>query len=167
MRWYADMIIPDGPLLISSCLLGSACRYDGGHCLNRQIAPFIEDREIIEVCPEVAGGLTIPRAPAEIVGGEGNNVIAGSACVIDRTGRDITEAFLKGARDILALARSRGVTAAILKERSPSCGVNQIYDGSFSGRLRAGAGVTSALLKANGLMVVSDEELLTHEQLGD
>lgn len=152
------MIIPDGPLLISSCLLGSACRYDGGHCLNRRVNSVIGDRQCIKICPEVMGGLPIPRSPAEIVSGEGAHVLFGSARVLDRTGQDVTEAFLKGAQSILAVARSHDCKAAILKERSPSCGVNHIYDGTFTGHLRDGSGVAAALLKSEGFLVWSEED---------
>jgi uncharacterized protein YbbK (DUF523 family) len=111
------------------------------------------------VCPEVDGGLGTPRPPAEIVGGDGADVLAGRARVVTSGGADVTGAYVAGARRALAVAQESGARAAILKSRSPSCGKGGIYDGSFSRSLRAGDGVTAALLRANGIEVVTDEEV--------
>jgi uncharacterized protein YbbK (DUF523 family) len=111
------------------------------------------------VCPEVDGGLGTPRPPAEILGGDGGDVLAGRARVITADGRDVTAAYLSGARRALETARRVGAERAILKSRSPSCGSDSIYDGSFAGRTRAGEGVTAALLRANGIQVSTEEEL--------
>ncbi|MGQ9779516.1 MAG: DUF523 domain-containing protein [Bacillota bacterium] len=153
------MVLPSGPILVSACLLGHACRYDGGHCRHEGVLRLLAGREIVPVCPEALGGLAIPRPPAEIVGGDGQDVLAGRARVVDQTGKDVTEAFRRGAEAVLACAVSCGAKAAVLKERSPSCGVRCIYDGSFARRLRPGLGVTTALLTAYGMMVASEEEL--------
>jgi uncharacterized protein YbbK (DUF523 family) len=110
------------------------------------------------VCPEVDGGLGTPRPAAEIEGGDGADVIAGRARVVTADGDDVTDAYLKGAERALAVARETGATTAILKARSPSCGEGSIYDGTFSRTLEEGDGVTAALLKAEGIDVLSDEE---------
>ena len=144
--------------LISACLLGVRCRYDGGH--SRDVA-VIKQHEtepsisIISICPEELGGLSTPRPPAEIVGGDGADVLAGTAKVITAAGEDVTDAYLRGAHQTLGIAQSHGATRVILKARSPSCGCGNIYDGTFSGTLKAGDGVTAALLKQHGIAVIS------------
>jgi uncharacterized protein YbbK (DUF523 family) len=109
------------------------------------------------VCPEVDGGLGTPRPPAEIVGGSGEDVLAGRARVVTSDGADVTDAYIAGAERALAAALRTGARAAVLKARSPSCGRGAIYDGTFSRTTTAGDGVTAALLRANGIDVVSDE----------
>lgn len=145
-------------ILVSACLAGAEVRYDGGHCLKDIICKLVEDGKAVTVCPEVLGGLSTPREPAEIVGGNGNNVLDGKAKVIDITGRDVTEFFLRGAQVVLEKAKQLEVTAVVLKENSPSCGSIMIYDGDFSGKKIVGNGVTAALLKRNGIRVISDEQ---------
>jgi uncharacterized protein YbbK (DUF523 family) len=105
------------------------------------------------VCPEVQGGLSVPRVPAEIQGGTGEDVLEGKAKVVNMNGQDVTEQFLKGANQALQIAQSVGAKEALLTERSPSCGCGLIFDGSFKGRFIAGDGVTAALLKKNGIKV--------------
>lgn len=153
------MDLPDGPLLVSACLLGEPCRYDGGACPCPPLIDAVRDRLVVPVCPETLGGLRRPRPPAEIAGGDGEDVLAGRARVLDKDGRDVTDAFLAGAAKAVELARVCGATAAILKERSPSCGVRQIYDGTFLGRRRPGRGVAAAALAETGLPVWSEEDL--------
>ncbi|EFF89355.1 LOW QUALITY PROTEIN: conserved hypothetical protein, partial [Streptomyces sp. e14] len=104
-------------------------------------------------CPEVAGGLPTPRRPAELVGGDGQDVLDGTARVVDDTGRDVTAEFLAGARRALEAARRTGCTEALLMPRSPSCGRGEVYDGSFTGALTRGDGVTAALLERHGITV--------------
>lgn len=140
---------------ISACLLGVRCRYDGGDSRNEAAIKQSETDELIPVCPEEAGGLPTPRPPAEIVGGDGDAVLNGKAKVITIDGTDVTEAYLKGAYHALKVAQSNGATHVILKARSPSCGCGEIYDGTFSGRLTSGDGVTTALLKRHGITVTS------------
>ncbi len=154
-----EEFLPPGPILASACLLGRACRYDGGCCRNEKVTFALAGRDVLAICPESLGGLGVPRAPAEIAGGDGGDVLAGRARVIDREGTDRTAAFLRGARAVLALARERGAKAAVLKERSPSCGVHRIHDGSFSGRTIPGRGVAAALLAEAGLTLWSEEDL--------
>lgn len=115
---------------------------------------------MLPVCPEQLGGLPTPRPPAEIVGGSGEDVLDGTARVLTCDGIDITDNYLRGAREVLRLAQLAGAQEVILKERSPSCASCEIYDGSFTGKLKAGCGVTTALLRRNGFRVVSDVEYI-------
>ncbi|MCK4452122.1 MAG: DUF523 domain-containing protein, partial [Anaerolineae bacterium] len=108
--------------------------------------------------PEVAGGLPTPRPPAEIQGGDGGDVLEGRARVVNIEGKDVTAEFLAGARKALRVAQRWDIKEAILKARSPSCGVGPIYDGSFSGRLVEGDGVTAALLEREGIIVRNEDE---------
>ena len=142
-------------ILVSACLIGVNCRYDGDNSCDENVVNRMKTDELIPVCPEEAGGLPTPRPPVEIVGGDGNDVLDGKAKVMTADGEDKTEAFLKGARHALQLAQSQGATCVILKSRSPSCGCGTIYDGSFSGTLTSGDGVTTALLKRHGIEVIS------------
>ena len=136
-------------LLVSACLLGTPCRYDGASKKNEALCALCERYELIPVCPEVLGGLTTPRMPSERQGER----------VIRKDGQDVTAHYRRGAEIALAIAQREGVAAAILKERSPSCGSGEIYDGSFSGTLTAGDGVTAALLKANGIRVFGESKI--------
>ena len=148
-------------ILASACLLGELVRY------NHEILPkcplilkeWEQDGRVIAVCPEVIGGLPVPRAPAEIQGGDGKGVLAGKACVINIQGQDVTQAFLTGARETMRLAEENDIEYAILKARSPSCGKKAIYDGSFSGRLIEGQGVTAALLEQSGIQVLNEDDI--------
>jgi uncharacterized protein YbbK (DUF523 family) len=148
-------------LLVSACLLGELVRYDGE--ILSICPPILKEWEnrglVIPVCPEVAGGLPTPRPPAEIQVGDGKDVVAGEAKVIDINGKDVTNAFLSGAKEALRLAEENDVKFAILKARSPSCGSKQTYDGSFSGSLKEGQGVTAALLEKMGIRVFNENEI--------
>ena len=128
MHWQVKAVI-----VVSSCLAGLKVRYDGGHCLDDKIGRLVKEKKAITVCPEVLGGLPTPRVPAEIVGGDGEDVLDGKARVINES------------------------TLVILKENSPSCGSSMIYNGEFTGEKIAGNGVTAALLKRNGIKVVSED----------
>ncbi|MGE5528466.1 MAG: DUF523 domain-containing protein [Patescibacteria group bacterium] len=142
-----------GPILVSACLLGEACRYDRSHCRHEGVARLAAEGRAIPVCPEMLGGLGAPRPPAEIVGGDGAAVLNGRAKVVDREGRDLTGAFVYGAELALAEAKRHGAAAALLKEGSPSCGVRRINGGT------PGKGVTAALLELEGLAVYSEEDV--------
>ncbi|GAB4258279.1 2-thiouracil desulfurase family protein [Thermincola ferriacetica] len=146
-------------IIVSACLAGIKCKYSGGHYLVESIYKLVQDGRAVPVCPEELGGLPTPRNPAEIIGGAGADVLSGKARVVDCAGQDVTEEFIIGARKVLELARRVGAVRAILKERSPSCGCSMIYDGSFQQKKRPGAGVTTALLRLNGIEVRSEEEL--------
>ena len=139
-------------LLISACLLGSPSRYDGKSVIkinDAQIAALNESFQLIPFCPEIYGGLPTPRVPSESVDGR----------IITRDGRDVTENYLRGAREALRLCRMLGIRVALLKERSPSCGAGKIYDGSFSGTLTDGDGVTAKMLMDNGIAVYRESEI--------
>ncbi len=136
-------------ILISACLLGERCRYDGRSKPCAEAASLAEQAELIPICPERDGGLSTPREPSEI---RGNRVISVS-------GRDVTAEYTKGAQIALKKAIKSGAVAACLKARSPSCGAKDIYDGTFSGRLIPGKGVSAELLIKNGICVFDETEL--------
>lgn len=144
-------------ILISACLIGENVKYDGGN--NRLHVTILEQWKqegvLVPLCPEVLGGLSVPRAPCE--------VIKGTRQVITRSGEDVSEAFLKGALEALRMAREEGVVMAILKARSPSCGKDVIYDGTFSSTKVNDSGITCKYLQANGISVFSEEELALAE----
>jgi len=154
-------------ILISACLIGLNCRYDGKSSnpssrLRREVnLEFLIEKvrrgDALPVCPEQLGGLPTPRVPAEIVGGTGEDVLSGAAKVCTSDGRNVTSAFLRGARETLYLAKLVNAQHIIFKPRSPSCGCGQIYDGTFTRTLRYGNGVTTALLLREGFIVFNSE----------
>lgn len=148
-------------LLVSACLLGDPVRYDGKSKAQHHagLADLVAQDRVVGFCPEVAGGLPIPRPAAEIQTGDGAAVVAGDAIVTTGDGSDVTGYFLSGAQQALALCQRHGIEVAVLTESSPSCGSKRIYDGSFSRNAIAGSGVTSALLGQNGVRVFSQLEL--------
>lgn len=135
--------------LISACLLGLACRYDGASKPHPKALELAEKEELIPFCPECFGGLPTPRPPAEIQGDQ----------VINAAGQDVTAQYQKGAEEALRLCKLLHCSKAILKAKSPSCGCGAVYDGSFTKTLRPGNGLTAALLKANGIEVITEEAL--------
>lgn len=143
-------------IAVSECLNGKPCRYDGMAKPDSGAQALVRAGAVC-ICPEVLGGLDTPRPPAEIQGGDGFDVLDGRARVVNRAGEDVTAQYLKGAEAALEICRRHGVTEAVLKGKSPSCGASLIYDGSFTGTLRPGAGVTAALLLRNGI-TVRDEQ---------
>ncbi|MPM83153.1 hypothetical protein SDC9_130216 [bioreactor metagenome] len=151
-------------ILVSACLLGLDTKYDGKSNTHELIIKYSGLGKYLPVCPEQLGGLTTPRLPVEIIGGAGDSVLANKAKALDNSGRDVTCQFKAGAEQLLKIINTVPISAAILKERSPSCGVNQIYDGTFSHIVRPGQGVTAAVLMKTGLTLVSEEEL-TEEKL--
>lgn len=140
-------------IAVSACLAGEACRYDGKSAPDPKMAVLDRRGGTLRVCPEVLGGLPTPRTPAEIIGGDGFDVLAGKARVISQNGEDVTAAFIAGAEKTLALLERHGIRQIVLKSRSPSCGVTQIYDGTFTGATKDGAGVAAAWLKKHGIAV--------------
>jgi len=146
--------------IVSACLCGINCKYNGGNNLHPYFRRLVDRKEAVPVCPEQRGGLPTPRSPSEIYDGTGEEVLKGHKRVIDKEGLDVTEFFLRGAYKTLDIARKTGAEYAILKSRSPSCGVGQVYDGSFTSILKSGDGVTAALMKRHGIEVISDEEFL-------
>ncbi len=139
--------------LISTCLLGVNCSFEGKNWLNPRLLEEFKAGGLFPVCPEVLGGLGVPRVPSEIVGGDGADVLAGKARVVNMAGVDVTAQFLQGAQRTLEIAQSVDAKEALLIEKSPSCGYGKIFDGTFTEKFRAGNGVTAALLKANGIKV--------------
>ncbi|MDD4989691.1 MAG: DUF523 domain-containing protein [Candidatus Pacebacteria bacterium] len=135
--------------LCSACLLGIQCRYDGRSKPNDKVIELSEKEILIPICPEQLGGLPTPREPSEQKGGS----------VITKSGKDVSENFIKGAEQVLVLANLFGIKEAILKQKSPSCGCGKIYDGTFSDTLIGGDGITAALLKKNGIRVLTEEDL--------
>ena len=145
-------------ILVSSCLAGLKVRYNSTHSLNNGIAKLVEENKAITICPELLGGFSTPREPAEIIGGNGEDVLDGKAKVIEESGKDVTDLYIKGAYATLNKAKEINATVVVLKEYSPSCGSSMIYNGEFIGKKLQGMGVTSALLKRNGLKVISEEK---------
>ncbi len=139
--------------LVSACLCGVNCKYNGGNNENEVITNLLREGKAILVCPEQLGGLPTPRLPSEIVQSNGETR------VISSSGEDVTQEFLKGARETLEIAKKMGIKKAILKARSPSCGCAEIYDGTFQKKLIDGMGFTAKLLKENGISVISEQSL--------
>lgn len=152
------------PVVVSACLAGRRCRFDGSANPDDEVARLVADGRAVLVCPEVDGGLGTPRPRAEITGGDGRAVLEGRARVVTKGGRDVTDAYVRGARSALEAARRTGASRAILKARSPSCGAGAVYDGSFSGELVEGDGVTAALLAAHGVEVLTEEDVSGDKQ---
>lgn len=132
-------------ILVSGCLLGLNCRFDGKNNYTKEIDEFLQDYSVIPICPEIMGGLPTPRIGAERVVDK----------VITADGRDVTEQFRKGAEEVLFLAKKYNVKKALLKLRSPSCGSDKIYDGTFTNTVTEGDGVTAELLKKNGIEIIT------------
>ncbi|WP_313798949.1 DUF523 domain-containing protein [Cytobacillus sp.] len=147
-------------ILVSSCLAGLEVRYNGTHSLDHRISKLVGENKAVTICPELLGGFLTPREPAEIVGGDGGDVLDGKAKVVEKSGKDVTELYIKGAYATLEKAKKINATAVVLKENSPSCGSSMIYNGEFKGKKIVGNGVTSALLKRNGLQVLSEEQFI-------
>lgn len=147
-------------ILISACLLGERVRHDGrgASIIGGRLDRWRAEGRLVPICPEVAGGLPVPRPAAELLGGDGHGVWAGGARVVTIGGRDVTAAFRSGARAALELARRHSIRVAVLKDRSPSCGSSSVYDGAFDGTRIDGAGVTAALLRAEGIRVFSEAQ---------
>ena len=142
-------------ILVSACLLGENCKYSGGNNKNDSVIKLSEHFELIPICPECFGGLPIPREPSEIVGDR----------VLSKSGEDVTAQFVEGAEQTLYIAREKNCPAALLKERSPSCGSGVIYDGTFSGALTEGNGITADLLLKNEIAVFGESQIAKLIQL--
>lgn len=136
-------------IIVSACLLGENCKYNGGNNKNEEVIALGERFELVPVCPECFGGLPVPRVPSEIRQGR----------VFSKNGEDLTEQFKTGAEHTLYIAKECNAPAALLKERSPSCGFGKIYDGSFSGKLCDGNGITAQLLFENEIAVFGESSI--------
>ncbi len=145
-------------ILVSACLVGCRSRYDAviPAGLDERLQQWLERGLVLPFCPETAGGLPTPRQPAEISGGTGKEVLAGDGKVLTRTGADVTENFVTGARLALSAARQFDIHTAVLKNGSPSCGTSRIYDGCFRGRTTPGQGVAAALLAAHNIFLFDE-----------
>jgi len=139
--------------VVSACLLGENCKYNGGNNYNEKVIEFLRDKKYITICPETYGGLPAPRDPSEIV------ITDGLKKVMAKNGNDVTEEFFKGAEIAADKARLNGCTQAVLKARSPSCGVKTIYDGTFSGTLTDGSGIAAEMLMDMGIICITEEDI--------
>jgi len=147
---------PSRAFIVSACLAGVNCTYRGKNKLRKQLRLLVAERRAIAACPEVMGGLAIPRENSEIQGGAGPDVLTGKAVVVTRSGKDVSANYVRGSRRILAIARKYDIRKAILKSKSPACGCGMIYDGTFRGTLKKGDGVLAALLRKNGIAVYTE-----------
>ncbi len=136
-------------ILVSACLLGINCKYDGDNNYHESVKDYLKDKQFVVICPEQLGGLPTPRIPSEITKDK----------VMNKEGIDVTNNFIKGANESLKIAKLYGCKEAILKEGSPSCGSNKIYDGTFTGIKIDGMGITASLLKKEGIRIMSEKEL--------
>ncbi|WP_373599588.1 DUF523 domain-containing protein [Paraclostridium bifermentans] len=136
-------------ILVSACLLGINCKYDGDNNYHESVKDYLKDKQFVVICPEQLGGLPTPRIPSEITKDK----------VMNKEGIDVTNNFIKGANESLKIAKLYGCKEAILKEGSPSCGSNKIYDGTFTGIKIYGMGITASLLKKEGIRIMSEKEL--------
>jgi uncharacterized protein YbbK (DUF523 family) len=137
-------------IFVSACLLGENCKYNGGNNYNEKVAELVRGHEVVALCPEVAGGLPVPRASAEIVDG----------VVKTKTGQSVDWEFRAGAQKVTEEAVKQKVELAVLQSRSPSCGVNEIYDGSFSGKKMKGQGVFARMLAEQGIRIIDAEDVI-------
>lgn len=144
--------------MVSACLAGIKCKYNGGHNFIPAIASLVKEGKAIPVCPESLGNLPIPRPPAEIENGNGYEVLEGKTRVINNQGQDVTNAFCEGAKATLSKALKIKPKIIILKEKSPSCGSKFIYNGKFNNTIKPGQGVTTALLRKHGFKVISEKD---------
>ncbi len=147
-------------IVVSSCLAGLEVRYNGTHSLDETIRQLVNENKAVTICPELLGGFTTPREPAEIIGGDGYDVLDGNAKVVEKSGTDVTDLYIKGAHAALEKAIKLKASIVVLKENSPSCGSTMIYNGEFKGKKIVGNGVTSALLKRNGIQVLNEEQFV-------
>jgi len=141
-------------ILVSACLAGINCSHDGENALSREVESLVRKKSAIPVCPEQLGGLSTPREPAEIVGGDGRDALEGRARVQTHSGEDVTAQYIRGAEEVLKIAKMAGAKKVILKRNSPACGFGEIY---HEGRLVNGNGVCAALLIKHGIEVEASE----------
>lgn len=145
--------------LISACLCGVNCKYNGLNNLNDKCLELLRKGEALLVCPEQLGGLNTPRIPSEILGNAKDIIELNKGKVINKEGKDVTKEFLKGAKEALKIAKEANIKKAILKESSPSCGSNFVYDGNFTGNKIKGKGITAYLLEKEGIEIISEKDL--------
>ena len=148
----------DRGFIVSACLAGINCTHNGKNKLKSRIRELVENGRGVAICPEVLGGSSVPRERCEISGGDGSHVLAKRATVMTQSGKDISVTMVSGAKKTLMIAKKLGINRAILKSKSPSCGCGTIYDGTFSGKLRKGNGVTAALLLKHGMKIYNEKD---------
>ena len=136
-------------ILVSTCLLGENCKYNGGNNYNSAVTEFVKDKEVLAICPELMAGMGCPRTPIEIVDG----------VLMDRDGNNVDAAMREAVEQAMEMIHKENIQCAILQSRSPTCGVNEVYDGSFSGKLIPGPGVLAQALKAAGYRVIDAEDV--------
>ena len=139
-------------ILISACLLGENCKYNGGNNYSPAVAEFVKEKEVLPICPEMMAGMGCPRTPIEIVDG----------VLMDRSGNNVDAAMREAVATAMEMIRKEDIQCAVLQSRSPTCGVNQIYDGSFSGKMIDGSGVLVQALRIAGYQVLDAEDLWNH-----
>lgn len=145
-------------IIVSACLAGINCKYNGGNNRIEKIEKMVAKGDAIPVCPEQLGGCQTPRPAVEISGGTGAGLLDRRCFAINKRGEDVSDKLIKGAQEVLKISQLAGAKSAVLKARSPSCGCGEIYDGTFSGKLIKGNGVTSELLTRNGIKVTTEED---------
>ena len=136
-------------ILVSACLLGIDCKYNGKNNYNQKVIDYLKDKEVIPICPEIMGGLSTPRPPSERIENR----------IMNNEGKDVTNEYLKGAEQVLKLSKLLNVKKALLKAKSPSCGKGKIYDGTFNGILIEGNGITVELLQKNNIEIITEQDL--------
>lgn len=148
-------------IIVSGCLLGNNCKYNGGNNYNENVVKFLENKDYIVICPEEMGKLTIPRVPSEIQYSKtADEVLKNEAKVLSKNGDDVTKYFIDGANKALEIAKRNNCKLAILKDGSPSCGSNYVYNGNFDGKKIIGKGVCAHLLEKNSIEVISEYDVL-------
>lgn len=140
-------------IAVSACLCGVNCKYNGGNNFNESIYELFKEGKAVLICPEQLGGLETPRSPAEIIKGE-----EGIVMVVNKEGIDVTKEFKRGAKSALEIVKEKGCDIAILKAKSPSCGLGKVYDGTFTGKIVEGNGVTAQLFLENGIKVLNEAD---------
>ena len=148
-------------ILVSACLCGVNCRHDGNMIDNQLLKKLVAQKKAIPLCPEMLGGRGVPRYPAEIVGGSAEDVINGRAKIKDRMGKDVTNETIAGVLYVVAAVKRMGIKNAILKTKSPTCGMGKIFDGSFSGKLIDGDGILTAALIKEGIKIYTENDCST------
>ena len=138
-------------ILVSACLLGENCKYNGGNNFAPAVVEFLKGREVLTICPEMMAGMGCPRTPIEIVDG----------VLMDRDGNNVDEAMRNAMEQAMEVIRKENIQCAILQSRSPTCGVNQVYDGTFSGKLISGSGIFAQALKEAGFQVLDAEDFIS------
>ena len=146
-------------ILASACLAGINCTFRGSNNLNAKIKKIVDNQTAIALCPEILGGLGVPRESIELIGGDGHDLLEGRARAVTASGKDVTKNVIKGANSVLEIVKKYGIKEAILKSSSPTCGSGTIYDGTFSKTLRTGDGVLAAALKKNFVDVKTEKDI--------